>query len=141
MGQVYPKTAFPIANEKSGHHHWILHIGTSLSIKFYLKLIILNFWTKKSISGQKWKKWTTSLNSAYSNQSRCQMLASADNFDIWDKICTKRIFLHIRIRLDTKFSLKLTILIFWTKFTQKKAFPIENKKVNNVIEFFIFKLV
>ena len=128
MGQVYPKTAFPIANEKSGHHHWILHIGTSLSIKFYLKLIILNFWAKKSISGQKWKKWTRSLSSAYSNQSRCQMLASADNFDIWDKICTKRIFLHIRIRLDTKFSLKLTILIFWTKFTQKKHFQLKTKK-------------
>ena len=128
MGQVYPKTAFPIANEKSGHHHWILHIGTSLSIKFYLKLIILNFWTKMSISGQKWKKWTTSLNSSYSNQSRCQMLASVDNFDILGQICTKRVFLHIRIRLDTKFSLKLTILIFWTKFTQKKHFQLKTKK-------------
>ena len=40
------------------------------SAKFQLKLTILIFWTKftqKYISGQKLKKWTSSLNSAYSN--------------------------------------------------------------------------
>ena len=36
--------------------------------------------------------------------------------------------LHIRISLDTKFQLKLTILIFWTKFTQKKLFLAQNRK-------------
>ena len=36
--------------------------------------------------------------------------------------------LHIRISLGTKFQLKLTVLIFWTKFAQKRVFPIENRK-------------
>ena len=32
------------------------------------------------------------------------------------------LILHVRISLDTKFQLKLTTLIFWTKFTQKEYF-------------------
>ena len=36
--------------------------------------------------------------------------------------------MHIRIRLDTKFQLKLTTLIFWTKFASKKVFSVENAK-------------
>ena len=39
-----------------------------------------------------------------------------------------RWILHIRISLDTKFQLKLTILIFWTKFTQKKLFLAQNRR-------------
>ena len=97
----------------SEHHHWILHIRISPSIKFHFKLVILIFgnklsqkeyfgrkekkvnitiefcifelvqvsnftlsWQfyffrpnllKKNISGQKQKKWTASLNSAFPN--------------------------------------------------------------------------
>ena len=36
--------------------------------------------------------------------------------------------LHIRISLVTKFQLKLTILIFFTKFDQRE-FPVENRKI------------
>ena len=36
--------------------------------------------------------------------------------------------LHIRISLSTKFQLKLLILIFSTKFAQKKRFPVVNQK-------------
>ena len=36
--------------------------------------------------------------------------------------------LRIRISLGTKFQLKLTILIFLTKFVQKE-FPVENGKI------------
>ena len=36
--------------------------------------------------------------------------------------------LHIRIILVSKFSLKLTILTFWTKFFQKRAFLIGKEK-------------
>ena len=74
-----------------------------------------------------------------------------------------KIFAGIRISVGTKFQLKLIILTFWTKFSQKKAlnttvefcifevvgpnfdslgqtcpkrvFPVENKKVNSIIEF------
>ena len=36
--------------------------------------------------------------------------------------------LHIWISLSAKFQLKLTILIFRTKFTQKRVFPLKNRK-------------
>ena len=45
------------------------------------------------------------------------------------------------MRLATKFHLKLTILIFWTKFGQKGYFRSKTEKVNITIEFCIFELV
>ena len=49
--------------------------------------------------------------------------------------------LHIRISLGTKFQVKLTILIFWTKFEQKEYIQSKTEKVNITIEFSIFELV
>ena len=49
--------------------------------------------------------------------------------------------MHIRINLHTKFQLKLIILIFWTKFTQKEYFQSNTEKVNITIELWIFELV
>ena len=43
--------------------------------------------------------------------------------------------MHLRFSLGTKFQLKLTIVIFWTKFTQKEYFCRKTEKVNNTIEF------
>ena len=90
---------------------------------------------EKSISSLKKIKWTASLNSVCSNQSRYQMSLSTNNFD---QICPKRIFLvkiresehrhwilHIRINQSTTFQIKLTILILW--------FPISKKKKKNFI--------
>ena len=37
--------------------------------------------------------------------------------------------MHIQIKIDTKFRLKLTVFIFRTKFGQKKLLPAENRKV------------
>ena len=51
---------------------------------------------------------------------------------VWD--------LRIPIRA-IKFSLKLTILTFWTKFAQKEHFWLKKKKVNTANEFCIIKLV
>ena len=65
-----PKRVFLVKNEKSEHHHWILQIRISLSIKFHLKLTILTFWTKFN---WKQKRSTTLLNSAYSNRARCHI--------------------------------------------------------------------
>ena len=64
---------------------------------------------------------------------------------------------HIRVNLDAKCQLKLTILIFWIKFAQKRYFQSKRKnwtlplnfayfwskteKVNITIEFCIFELV
>ena len=80
----------PNENEKSEHHQWILHIQIILSTKFYV-----------------------------------------NSFEFFDQMFSKRVFLfqnrkssqrnwilHIRLRLGSKFHLKLTILIFWTKFNQ-----------------------
>ena len=67
-----------------------------------------------------------------------------------EQICSKRVFLvesrksehqhwilHIRISLVTKFRLKMTILIFWTKIIQKGCFRLKMEKVNTIIEFCI----
>ena len=49
--------------------------------------------------------------------------------------------LHIRISLGTKFLLKPTILIFWTKFAQKGCFQSKAEKVNSATEFSTLELV
>ena len=51
------------------------------------------------------------------------------------------LILHIRIIVGMKFHLKLTILIFLTKFTQKRCFQSKMEKTNIAIQFCIFKLV
>ena len=43
--------------------------------------------------------------------------------------------MHIQIIIGIKFQLNLTILIFWTKFTQKGYFWLETEKVNITIKF------
>ena len=48
---------------------------------------------------------------------------------------------NIRISLGTKFQLKLTILIFWTKFAQKGFFRSKTEKLNTTTEFCIFELI
>ena len=76
MDQICQKRVFPIKNRKSEHHDWILHIRIIVRTKFQLKLIILIFRTKFALKGyfhSKTKKWTASLNSAYSNSARCRI--------------------------------------------------------------------
>ena len=97
---------------------------------------------KKVIPGLKQKKWTPLLNCAYSKKFRYEISAETDNLDFLDQICSQRVFLvedrknehhhwilHIRIILNTQFQLKLMILIFWTKFTQKWYFRSKTEKV------------
>ena len=48
----------------------------------------------------------------------------------------------MKMIVGTKFQLKLTILIFWTKFAKKKdVSSLKQKNVNTTIEFCIFELV
>ena len=109
---------------------------------------------KKGVSTQNQKKWTASLNSAYSNYSSYQISASTDNFGFLDQIFPKTVFpfknrknehhhwiLHAKISVGTKFQLKVTILMFWTKFAQKGYFHSKTKKMNITIEFCMFELV
>ena len=43
--------------------------------------------------------------------------------------------------VGTKYDLKLTILIFWTKIGQKGCFKFKREKVNIITEFCVFELV
>ena len=57
-------------NRKSEHQHWNLNIQINLDIELQFKLTILFFFPrpnlpKEGISGQKQRKWTSPLNSAY----------------------------------------------------------------------------
>ena len=47
--------------------------------------------------------------------------------------------MNMEISLGTKFQLKITILIFRTKFPQKGYFQSKPEKVNTPIELYIFK--
>ena len=100
MDQISPKRYFRSKTEKSEHQHWIMHIQIGLGTKFPLKLTIFILKTRFAQKGVYWSKTekvntTYSLhNSAYSNRS------------------------------SAKFQLKLTILIFWTKYAK-------TEKVNN----------
>ena len=49
--------------------------------------------------------------------------------------------MYIRISLGIKFQLKLTILIFWTKFALKGCFRSKTEKVNTIIELWLLELV
>ena len=49
--------------------------------------------------------------------------------------------LHIQIKLDPKFQLQQTILIFGTNFQKKYTSTQKQEKMNMAIEFFIFELV
>ena len=51
------------------------------------------------------------------------------------------ILFHIQISLDTKFQLKLTNLICWTKFALKGYFQSKIEKVSIAIELCLFELV
>ena len=74
FGSNLHKKAFPVKNWKSfnrKNHHWIPHIQINLLVpNFCFNWQFWFFWPdlpKKGFSGQKQKKWTSSLNSAYSN--------------------------------------------------------------------------
>ena len=129
--QICRKKELPVKDRKKNeHHHWTLHIrisvGTSLSWQFWF------FWSnlvKKGISRRKRKKWAPQLNSTYSNYSANQILVSTDNLNFLDQISPKmrkcedhHWILYIWNSLGTKFQLKLTILILWTKFAQIRYF-------------------
>ena len=70
-GPNLPKNGVSIRKQRTEQHHWVQHIRISLGTKFYLQLITLIFFHQivpnKGISNQKWKKWTSLLNSAYLN--------------------------------------------------------------------------
>ena len=110
-----PKKGISSLKQFNELYHWILHIRISLGTEFQFKWTILILGLnlpKKGTSDQKQKNWTSPLNSAYSNYTKF-----------------------------SKFQNKLTILTFWTKFTQKAYSHSIIENVNIITDFCILELV
>ena len=114
MDQICSKRVFPVENEKSEHHHCILHIRIALSTKFHFTQTIFNFGTKFAQKGY--------------FLSKTKKVNIIIEFYIFELI------------LAAKFHFKRTILNFGIKFAQKRYFRLKTKKVNTTIEFCIFEL-
>ena len=94
--------------------YWILHIRISLSTNFQLKLAILIFldqFARKGISGQKLKKWTSSVNSTYSNCSKCLCLTVSLSTQILILAIVPLLFSSVRILCEFAMLLDVYILL------------------------------
>ena len=96
MDQIFQKGYFRPKTKKVNIPIEFCIFELVLTTKFRLQLTIFIFWTKfpkKSISGRKQKKWTASLNSAYSNYARCygtsRPIKKALTIYGTDKLCGK----------------------------------------------------
>ena len=88
--QICPKKVFSVQNEKSEHHHWILHIRIT---KFQLKLTILIFWTKLAKKGyfqSKWEKVSTAKEFQFIFGTKFQLELKILTF--WTKFAQKGYF-------------------------------------------------
>ena len=119
-----------------------MHIEISLVQNFSSNLQFFIFWTKfaqKGISGQNLKKLTSSLNSVYSNKSLGAKFLSKGVFPVKNKKNEHHHgILHILISLGTKFQLKLIVLSFWTKFTEKRYFQLKTEPAFQGLKPFCF---
>ena len=99
------------------------------------------------------KKWKSPSNSIYSNKSRFQVSASANNFDFLKQVSKTTILpnenrknkhhqwiFHIRISLGIKFYFGQKVFNFGTKFAQNKYIRSKTDKVNITIEFCMSEL-
>ena len=140
MGQICTKRVFPVENKKKSKlHYWIIQVRISPGTKFQLKLTILIFWTKSPQERYFWSKPEKSEHHCWILHiwvglgTKFQVKLTIFDLTILDRICAERLLpvdkrksahhhwiLHIWISLSTKFQFKLTILIFWTKFAQKR---------------------
>ena len=134
-------------------------IKTRLGTKFQLKLTILIFLTRiaqKGFSGLKQKKWAPHIFYIilHIHISLVQNFSSNWQFWFFGPNLPKKVFpvenrksehhhgiLHIWISLGTKFQLKLIILSFWTKFTQKRYFQLKTEQAVQGLQAFAFCVV
>ena len=148
-----------VKNRKSEHRHWILLIQISLGTKFQLKLTILIFWLdlpEKGFLGLKKKKLTPHIFYIILHIQISLVQNFSSNWQFWffGPNLPKKVFpvenrksehhhgiLHIWISLGTKFQLKLIILSFWTKFTQKRYFQLKTEQAVQGLQAFAFCVV
>ena len=135
-----------VKNTKNEHYYWILHIRISLGTNFQLKLTIAIFWTKFAKKSSYFQSKTDKIDTII---DYCIFeLVFVTNFTLnkqfWifgpnlpkkDMVKNRKTDYHhwiplFQISLGTKFQLKLTILIFLTRFTQKGFFWSKTEKVN-----------
>ena len=105
----------PVENGKSEHHHCILIVRITVSIKFLFTQAILNFGTRfapKRYFRSKMKKVNITIK-----------------------------FYAFELSMTVKFYFKGTILNFKIKFAQKEHFRLKTEKVNTTIEFCILELM
>ena len=121
-----------------------------------------NFWLfspdlcKKGFSGLKQKKWTSHIFYIilHIQISLVRNFSSNWQFLFFGPNLPKKVFpvknrksehnhgiLHIWISLGTKFQLKLIILSFWTKFTQKRYFQLKTEQAVQGLQAFAFCVV
>ena len=140
------KKILPVENRKSEYHYWVLYIGISLSTNFQLKLAIaifgLNFPQKGSYFQSKTDKIDTTIKFFILKLVFVSNFTLNKQFWYFGSNLPKKVFPiknwksehnhwipHIQISLGTKFPLKLTILIFWTRFSQKGFSGLKQKKL------------
>ena len=134
-------------------------IKTRLGTKFQLKLTVLIFFTRfaqKGFSGLKQKKWTPHIFYIILHIQISLVRSFSSNWQFWffEPNLPKKVFpvenreskhhhgiLYIWISLGTKFQLKLIILSFWTKFTQKRYFQLKTEQAVQGLQAFAFCVV
>ena len=163
MDQIYPRKIFMVTNWKSEHHHWIPHIKISLGMKFQLKLTIWLFWLdlpkkgfQKGFFWSKTEKWTPHILHIILHIQISLKRNFSSNWQFWffGSNLPKKVFpaknrksehhdriLHIWISLGTKCQLKLIILNFWIKFTQKRYFQLKKEQAAQGLQAFAFYVV
>ena len=117
------------------------------------------FWPglpKNDFSGLKQKKWTPHIFYIVLHIQISLVRNFSSNWQFWffGPNLPKKVFpvenrksehhhgiLHIWISLGTKFQLKLIILSFWTKFTQKRYFKSKTEQAIHGVQAFVFCVV
>ena len=119
-------------------------------------LLVLPDFSKKGFSNLKQKKWAPHIFYIILDIHISLVLNFSSNRQFWlfGPNLPKMVFpvenrksehyhgiLHIWISLGTKFKLKLIILSFWTKFTQKSYFKLKTEQAVQGLQAFAFCLV
>ena len=138
---------------ESGIFKLVLIPNLSLNLQFWF------FWPdlrKKGFSGLKQKKWTPLIFYIVLNIQISLVQNFSSNWQFWffGSNLPKKVYplqnrkseyhhgiLHIWICLGTKFQLKLIILSFWTKFTQKRYFQWKTEQAFQGLQTFSFYAV
>ena len=126
-----------IRNVTSKEQFW--YLGANLSKKGYFQ--------------SKTEKMNIAIEFCLFNWSKYKISAWNNNFDFLEQLCPKTVLppknrgehhywvLHCQISLITKLQLETTILIFSSKFEQKRYFGSKPRNVSMTIELCIFRLV